>query len=148
MHRDPWTQECDEQLRRWHEDGVPLTVQVQRTGRTPAAVYNRRRKLGLRGGSPQCLLCGAPLEQKAGRPRLFCSQKCSNWWETELRYGHQGRQVGACPQCGQAFERGPKAIYCSRRCSQRAWYERAKAVDGSMAKRYRRTARYEAAHAG
>lgn len=78
-----------------------------------------------------CLCCGTPLVQIAGRKtRLFCSSRCKNkWWSHRrgVRKGKTSTQVTqTCIRCGRQFYSYPSAHrkYCSVTCSTEARLEK------------------------
>jgi hypothetical protein len=154
MHGDPWTQERDQELRQWHEDGRSNKEIAELTGRTDEAIEQHKHRLGLRGGSDTCQRCGLPLRKKNGRPGNYCGQPCENWARYEAQHGHRPpvEIKGVCAYCGKDFARTVKprgrgqsesgqSAYCSRDCDKAAWYQRMKAGPAGQAFLAERSAR-------
>src|ERR1035437_5414338 len=89
MNGDPWTDERDQELRRWFANGRSNKELAELTGRTEDAISHRKALLGLRGGSATCQRCGVPLVQGAPRPANYCSPACATWAHYEAQVGHK-----------------------------------------------------------
>lgn len=73
-----------------------------------------------------CPQCGTAVPQnEKGRPRKFCSQKCSRrWWATHPKPEHwKSAATVVCQSCGKPFlstkELYRPRKYCSRACANR-----------------------------
>jgi hypothetical protein len=135
---DPWTGECDQELRQWSANGRSIKEMAELTGRTGDAISHRKALLGLRGGSATCRRCGAPVKKSPTRPANYCTTECAEWAHYEATVGHKPsvEVKGVCAHCEKPFARmvgptGPQgptaaAAYCSRDCDKAAWYLRQK----------------------
>ena len=69
----------------------------------------------------QCLCCGAPVAQNAGRKeKKFCSDKCRNqWWNShQSEIKKEAYYTLVCQFCGKEFESygNQRRKFCSREC--------------------------------
>ena len=113
---------------------------AQLIGRTESTTNVMFYRLGLHRGASNCLSCGAVLAQPAvGRKRRYCNEDCRTSQDrARLRDDRESLLDPArgCAYCGRTIpldrqRRGSSTVlYCSRPCSQDAWYQRKCAAEG------------------
>ena len=139
-----WTNEEHRRLAELVQAGRSNREIGRELGRSADVVNVKKRQLGLTRRSQVSCMCDAPLVQRhTGRPSRYCSDGCSRESEAakraDLRSRRHAEAVAARVDwiclCGvRISEDDPSRKYCSKKCSQRAWYLRTRPTDQSAAR--------------
>ncbi len=140
MTNHAWTRSDWATLRRMVRAGAPVEEIADAIGTTVACVYNRKRQAGLVKARNTCLHCRARLTQNTsgGRKKVYCNRRCAAHHRQPLL----GVRKFTCTECGKAFKSRQEKKYCTRACSQRAWYKRVKDDPAFKKQRNRNTLRW------
>ena len=130
-HKDSWTEADIAVLRTMTEERRPTRDISAALGRSEAAIYKMRERLGMVAQPPRCEFCRGPMPPRKalGRVARLCSDKCRSdydWaYEENARIDARPR---TCEHCHAPLDylHARAVRYCSRACSNRAWWERAR----------------------
>lgn len=139
-HRTPWTESDLQEASALMREGRSNKEIAELIGRTESTTNVMFYRLGLNRGASNCLHCAAPLPQPdVGRKRRYCDENCRTAEERTQRLVTRETTIDPdrqCPYCNGAIplerqRRGSSVVvYCSRTCSQDAWYARKCAAAG------------------
>ena len=101
--------------------GVMVSIASYVSGRIDARNAQKEDKPVTGADEHQCLCCGTPVAQNAGRKeKKFCSDKCRNkWWNAHLdKVDRRVIREVTCAGCGKTFSVYGQAArkYCSHAC--------------------------------
>ena len=118
------------QIRRMRLEGVGYRAIADALGLSRDIVRNHCKAKGMAGHGTEtarnlqgcdgtCTCCRKEItQQRMGRPRKFCSEKCRRqWWKTHPEEADR-RAAGAkvCTCCGKGFRAYGDRKYCSHGC--------------------------------
>jgi hypothetical protein len=127
----PWSRWSPTELKTLGEltaAGIKATVIAETLGRSPKSTESMRRIHFPRARPTHCKTCQQALPElqaQRGRPREYCNSTCQ-MQHRQARHHTDPPRTCTCMQCGQSFLAPRPTRYCSRACSHRAWYERAR----------------------
>lgn len=127
-----------EEMTRQGESAAAIASVIGSTAKSVAKLRADRHIFAADGC---CRHCGEPVAYEGrGRRPTYCSETCRNAYRKSQAPAPEERECGHC----RGVMTSPRRRYCSRRCSQSAWYHRARDDESVIARRRLAVLRYQA----